>query len=132
MTAFRAGIPAIDLDALMPRPFSLLVKLARAPPPTHITDGFCQTPVLDHILHRKVFKTDQLVLVNDLPGAVCGDDQAVCRRFWRGTWPLSASLWPDCSSLFAFGLGAVGHAPAGLPARAWDRNGVYRRTRCHV
>ena len=39
-----------------------------AHPSPHVTDGFGQMPVLDHILHREAFKTDHLVLVDDLTG----------------------------------------------------------------
>lgn len=56
------------MNELTPRPVGLVVELACQLTPVHATDGFGQMPVLDHILHRVAFKTDHLVLVDDLTG----------------------------------------------------------------
>src|SRR6266568_2322888 len=62
--AFRRRVPLVDFDKVASVPLGFVVQLGHKLTPAHITDGFTQRMVLDHVLHRKVLDTDRLVFTN--------------------------------------------------------------------
>jgi hypothetical protein len=62
--AFRRRVPLVDFDKVASVPPGFVVQLGHKLTPAHITDGFTQLMVLDHVLHRKVLDTDRLVFTN--------------------------------------------------------------------
>src|SRR6266849_5560164 len=62
--AFGGWVPLVDFDKRTTIPPSFVFQLGHELTPTDITDRFCKGVVLDHVLHRKVFDTDRLVLTN--------------------------------------------------------------------
>jgi len=65
MAGFRRWIPPIDCDEGSSRPLALVVQLADELTPSHITDGFCQTVIFDHIFDGQTLHADHLVFVDD-------------------------------------------------------------------
>ncbi len=64
--AFGRGIELVNLDKRSPIPGRFVLKLSDKFRPPHVTDGFCQTVVLDHILNLQTLDTDRLVLTDQL------------------------------------------------------------------
>ena len=62
--AFRRGIPLVDLDKIPAIPCCLIFQLGHELRPTHVTDSFCQTVVLDHVLDVQALNADRLVFTN--------------------------------------------------------------------
>ncbi len=63
--AFGRGIPLVNLDQGTVIPGSFIVQLAHKLTPAHITDGFCQAVVFDHVLDGETLVTNRLILTND-------------------------------------------------------------------
>src|SRR5258705_4524062 len=64
MTGFAGGIPPINFDEGSSVPLAFVLQLTDKGAPSHITDRFCQSVVLDHILDRQTLHADHLVFVN--------------------------------------------------------------------
>jgi len=71
MTGFRRRIPAIDFDEGSSVPLALVVHLANKLTPSHITDSFCQTVILDHVLDGQTLHADHLVNARRCVSTVC-------------------------------------------------------------
>src|SRR5262249_22953293 len=65
MTGLRRWVPAIDFDQGSPVPLRFVLKLTGELAPSHVTDGFGETVVLDHILDSQALDTHHLVFVDD-------------------------------------------------------------------
>src|SRR2546429_9373929 len=62
--AFGRGIPLVNLDQVAAIPCCLVFEVGHKLTPTHITDSFCQTVVLDHVLHLQALDADRLVFTD--------------------------------------------------------------------
>src|SRR6266550_3426797 len=61
MTRFTGRIPTINLDEGSSIPLGFVLQLADELTPSHITDGFRQTVILDHVLDGQTLHTNHLV-----------------------------------------------------------------------
>src|SRR5205807_2312170 len=65
MTRFTGRIPTVNFDEGSSRPLAFIFQLADELTPSHITDGFCQTVIFDHVLDSQTLHADHLVFVDD-------------------------------------------------------------------
>src|SRR2546421_8029724 len=65
MTGFTRWIPTVNFDEGSSIPCGFILQLADELAPSHITDGFCQTVILDHVLDGQTLHADHLVFVDD-------------------------------------------------------------------
>ena len=65
MTGFRRREEAVYLDQGSPVPLGFVFQLADELTPSHITDGFRKTVVLDQVLDGQALHADDLVFVHD-------------------------------------------------------------------
>src|SRR6266446_9617841 len=78
-TAFRTGVPLVNLDQGAPIPLRFVLQLAHELAPAHIRDGLGEAVILEHVLDRETLDADHLVLVNDasrefvliIPSPIC-------------------------------------------------------------
>src|SRR5258708_33832483 len=63
--AFGGGIPCVNFDQGSPIPCGFVLKLSDKLRPTHVTDGFRQTVVFDHILDVQALDAYDLVFAYD-------------------------------------------------------------------
>src|SRR5258706_11177086 len=64
--AFGGGIPCVNFDQGSPIPCGFVLKLSDKLRPTHVTDGFRQAVVFDHILDVQALDAYDLVFAYDL------------------------------------------------------------------
>ncbi len=64
--AFGRGVELVNLDKRASIPGRFVFQLPDELTPSHITDGFCQAVVFDHILDLQTLDTDRLVLTDQL------------------------------------------------------------------
>src|SRR6266581_527829 len=62
----RGGVELVNLDEGTPIPLGLVVQLAYKFTPAHITDGFGEAMVLNHVLDLQALDTYDLVLAYEL------------------------------------------------------------------
>src|SRR5437588_1912111 len=65
-TALRGGIPLINLDKDTSIPLSFVFELPYKLTPSHITNGFREGVILDHILDVQTLDADDLVFAYEL------------------------------------------------------------------
>jgi hypothetical protein len=65
MTPFAGGIPTVNCDEGSSIPLALVFQLADKLTPSHITDGFSQTVILNHILDSQTLHANHLVFVHN-------------------------------------------------------------------
>ncbi len=64
--AFGRGVELVNLDKGTPIPDRFVLQLPDELTPTHVTDGFCQAMVFEHVLDVQTLDTDRLVLTDQL------------------------------------------------------------------
>ncbi len=64
MTRFTGGIPTVNYDEGSRVPLAFVLQLADELTPSHITDGFCQRVILDHVLDGQTLHANHLVFAN--------------------------------------------------------------------
>ncbi len=64
--SFGGRVPLVNLDQRPSIACRLVVQLAHELPPSHITDGFAQVTILDHVLDVQTLDAYDLVLAYDL------------------------------------------------------------------
>ena len=98
--AFGGGIPLVDLDQVPSIPRCFVFQLGHKLTPTHITDRFCKTVVLDHVLDLQALDADRLVFT----------DQA-CRELMQEVTASISNTGMDSSNLCT-GLGYGSYCPS--------------------
>src|SRR6266496_1950073 len=65
--AILTGIGRVDFDERSASFFRFARELSQERRPCCVTDAFCQTMIVNHPVHKKVFHADHPEAVNDLP-----------------------------------------------------------------
>ena len=63
-TGLRRWVPLVNLDQGASVPLGFVFQLANELTPTHVTDGFCQAVVFEHILDGQTLHADDLVFAH--------------------------------------------------------------------
>ena len=101
------GIPLVDLDKVPAIPRCLVFQLGHKLTPSHITESFCQTVVLHHVLDRQRLNADRLVftyqasreLVQEATASISDTGMYSGYFFTSPGTVLAALLFPGMSSL---------------------------------
>src|SRR5260370_17019981 len=109
--AFGGWVPLVNLDEVASIPCSFVLKLSDKLRPTHVTDGFCQRVVSDHILDLQTLDTDDLVFAYDVSRELMLIvSSAVCNLFMEAS-NLKTRFCTVLRTFFLFFVTAVRFSP---------------------
>ncbi len=107
-TAFGRGVPLVNLDQGTPIPGRFVFQLAHELGPTHVTNGFRQAVVLDHVLDREALDTYDLVFTYDVSRELMLIvSSAVCNLLMDAS-NLETSFFTVLGTFFLFCVTALG------------------------
>ncbi len=108
MTGLRRGIEAVNLDQGASVPLGFVFQLTNELTPTHVTDGFCQAVIFDHVLDGQALHANHLVFVHDACAElVLGVSSAVIDPSMK-TSHFETSLFPVLGTFLFLGMASLG------------------------